>query len=491
MRASNIQAWITIDGETLAEYHETHYETGNRKTCECWIPSEAGKSFVIQWKDSHLERVLFVILLVDGVLVDGNTLDGDPLEEDENSDGILELGTIELRFYKTTIDSVLQLVPATSFPKIESVMRGNTASGKVVVLLCFRFGEEEEVDRVDIMEGLSRTKKPFITFKFRYRPRGEISFGVFRVVTCGPNPAAEILQAKGISEVLSINDIDNTVISQGSEQPEKSSSIKRELEDPAIDERLTPMGDAHNEGGPHEVEPPQRSHTMTAIQEGHNTISPPPRRRSISLEYFDGSDFYDGRVGEGPDVDHMAVGPDKPTQVVSGSQPRGTFVSVKLELDMPPSLRPPSPPTHHHMRFHVPEEPKNPNQHKASVVVKPDSDSTPRPSLKRRASSIEEMASNRDEDANLPSIKSFTERLEAAKRGAEEVRKAADEAQQRAHELEIINKQHQNNLAELNQLASRLMKRPKIEIATPSVTVQRKGWVLEGDEEFMDLTGDN
>ncbi|KAH7906544.1 hypothetical protein BJ138DRAFT_620190 [Hygrophoropsis aurantiaca] len=52
MKFEDFEAWVTVDGVALEEHGATicPSEDGSENRMECWIPSEAGKKFVVNWK---------------------------------------------------------------------------------------------------------------------------------------------------------------------------------------------------------------------------------------------------------------------------------------------------------------------------------------------------------------------------------------------------------------------------------------------------------
>ncbi|KDQ51699.1 hypothetical protein JAAARDRAFT_502717 [Jaapia argillacea MUCL 33604] len=217
MRHSDVQAWVTIDGEELPEYQLAPRARRRKSPTKCWIQSEAGETFTVHWKDLRHGRLLFVKLLIDGVLVDGGLItinpkdkhsaplgcqldsnmcrtffhEGFPISEgkmryfvfshllcaDNDEKNHSKLGTIELRISKATICPNIKLVADTLSPNADPTQKRNTASGKVVACQghCVQPGDEVEDRPTTYFEGIKTGKKPFVTFIFRYRPKDPAS----------------------------------------------------------------------------------------------------------------------------------------------------------------------------------------------------------------------------------------------------------------------------------------------------------------------------
>ncbi|KAJ6594448.1 hypothetical protein B0H19DRAFT_1095537 [Mycena capillaripes] len=67
-------AWVTIDGEEVAEYNVETSE--DAKTVTCWIASELGKKFSVCWKKSYWPQDVTGYTKVDGIGCGGKVLQG-------------------------------------------------------------------------------------------------------------------------------------------------------------------------------------------------------------------------------------------------------------------------------------------------------------------------------------------------------------------------------------------------------------------------------
>ncbi|KAF9260062.1 hypothetical protein L218DRAFT_1079585 [Marasmius fiardii PR-910] len=63
-KVNNFSAWITVDGKPLADYGvEVDEET---QTVSCWIPSEAGKAYIVRWRNHNFRSPTIGRVQVDG-----------------------------------------------------------------------------------------------------------------------------------------------------------------------------------------------------------------------------------------------------------------------------------------------------------------------------------------------------------------------------------------------------------------------------------------
>jgi hypothetical protein len=72
MDLEGFSAWITVDGADLKHYNVEILDNGNKATC--WIPSEAGKKFTINWRDSNRINMIGGFIKMDGISCGGNTI---------------------------------------------------------------------------------------------------------------------------------------------------------------------------------------------------------------------------------------------------------------------------------------------------------------------------------------------------------------------------------------------------------------------------------
>ncbi|KAJ8586104.1 hypothetical protein M405DRAFT_744160 [Rhizopogon salebrosus TDB-379] len=76
-------AWIVSEGQQIHEYLVAVDKKANRVSC--WIPSEAGKTFSIHWKDAGTNVHSCTFITLDGFVVPGRFLFG---EGSASRDGI-------------------------------------------------------------------------------------------------------------------------------------------------------------------------------------------------------------------------------------------------------------------------------------------------------------------------------------------------------------------------------------------------------------------
>ncbi|KAJ7143131.1 hypothetical protein C8R43DRAFT_1015685 [Mycena crocata] len=63
---SNFTAWITIEGSNCPVYALRH--TASTTDATCWIPSQEGKKFSVNWSNATRDRPIYAQLSIDGVV---------------------------------------------------------------------------------------------------------------------------------------------------------------------------------------------------------------------------------------------------------------------------------------------------------------------------------------------------------------------------------------------------------------------------------------
>ncbi|TBU37619.1 hypothetical protein BD309DRAFT_825193, partial [Dichomitus squalens] len=71
MRTAKCEVWITFEGERLPEY-DTQAEDDGGKTLSCFVPSEAGKSFALEWRNSTTDALFFSMNIDGSEVTKGN-----------------------------------------------------------------------------------------------------------------------------------------------------------------------------------------------------------------------------------------------------------------------------------------------------------------------------------------------------------------------------------------------------------------------------------
>ncbi|KAI9065273.1 hypothetical protein FKP32DRAFT_1590758 [Trametes sanguinea] len=227
--------WISdSDGQRLPE-HAMRIEGDDGKTAGCFIPSESGKRFVINWRDYNKAHHTDVRISVDGVFNVGNicrpgkkgsrigvrtnaadkynpfqfadlrTTDNDSAPLTEGHVSPEKVGTIEVRVVR--IHPQTSPVPFKPRP-LKSVGPVHERTKKLGAH-CVTLGEGIKKDGRPLSRSkarpLNRREGPYATFVFRYRP-------------------AALLQAQGIAPPAPAFGLDN----EGPRQP-PGSSRRREL----------------------------------------------------------------------------------------------------------------------------------------------------------------------------------------------------------------------------------------------------------------------
>ncbi|TFY64528.1 hypothetical protein EVJ58_g2561 [Rhodofomes roseus] len=223
MRHRDCEVHITCDGRTLDEYNVE--VEGN--VVECYVASEAGKTFKIKCSNHSLEHVS-VLTAVDGqqfprpeamsggrlnrtLRCEDGRVDGTrtllfaeiPITDDENApreipDG-KRPGTIEVKITRSRLKRKTSWAPSRKTKaqpeNIETLHETTKKSGMHCVsfgktILCCKPTNTKYVTRID------RWSAPYVTFKFHYRPHA-------------------ILKARGIIEIIELNGLDGTAPGDG------------------------------------------------------------------------------------------------------------------------------------------------------------------------------------------------------------------------------------------------------------------------------------
>ncbi|TFK83596.1 hypothetical protein K466DRAFT_589610 [Polyporus arcularius HHB13444] len=197
MLLQDYEVWITCDGEPLPEY-QTEVQ-GDGKTVACFIPSESGKNFVINWHDHANATWLLYVFALDGrdlghasvsrpgtngtragvltgadiqqlfQFADLQTSDDDTLLNSISGNG--DLGTIKVSLRRVHEHrTVVPFVPAT-FHSVEKVHERSKKAGAHNVAL----GKANKIADAPHQclyrhEPLNPSEGYIASFVFRYRP---------------------------------------------------------------------------------------------------------------------------------------------------------------------------------------------------------------------------------------------------------------------------------------------------------------------------------
>lgn len=185
---ANYSAWIEVDGKALPEYDIQYSDNGTRATC--WVPSEAGKEFIIVYKGTFGESGIGTRVTVDGVFCGGKVIRGGSTSAKYHKG----VSTSE-RTYKPYIfsncqltddDDALGLIPGIGeiILDVEEVLiKGHISSAHIPVTLPPLHIHErakkgivhgtqlgEEVLRPPRRQMMNKKIRKLVSFAFRYRP---------------------------------------------------------------------------------------------------------------------------------------------------------------------------------------------------------------------------------------------------------------------------------------------------------------------------------
>ncbi|OCH92214.1 hypothetical protein OBBRIDRAFT_818381 [Obba rivulosa] len=186
-------AWVTCEGKELSEYEVTLDKRKNRVTC--WIPSQAGKTFTVHWRDMGSSVESATYLYLDGTVVPGHFLFGSGTAER----GSMRVGEAEERpFMFATVQEDTEGTPSkknaskhvgTIMIKIRQVRRtsphapnaprvpprsprGRRTTGETYIGFGpIRSSHPQATNTWSIVPYDDKKPGSYVTFVFRYRPR--------------------------------------------------------------------------------------------------------------------------------------------------------------------------------------------------------------------------------------------------------------------------------------------------------------------------------
>ncbi|KAK0233950.1 hypothetical protein IW262DRAFT_124538 [Armillaria fumosa] len=191
----SLSAWISVDDVPLAEFGEEVSQADRKVTC--WIPSEAGKKFHINWKHEDRSEIGCTggWAFVDGKYVSGRLLDLSlgsntacitgvassaiteqpimftSLELTDNDEFLHNAASSELGEIKVNLWVVQQLDPlpfqSTNFNEAGKIHERS----KKAISHCAKTGDEVALPRPMTFRNTKKLSH-LVTFIFRYRPLG-------------------------------------------------------------------------------------------------------------------------------------------------------------------------------------------------------------------------------------------------------------------------------------------------------------------------------
>lgn len=202
MQIGDYMAWISVEGHGTA----LHGIERSKNGASCWVASEVGKKFSVNWYNTTRQIPLQAVVLIDGTVCDNHImLDAERYPDKPNGVGVsytrtsdytrrdfvfssiqvsdddaylntidasLDIGTIQLQLWRFQVQNVVTRPLEHSYggPVLEEQVvheRSKKAGAHHV-----KFGEEypSPAPTVDIVNGFMMDTTPFITFTFKYRP---------------------------------------------------------------------------------------------------------------------------------------------------------------------------------------------------------------------------------------------------------------------------------------------------------------------------------
>jgi len=233
MDLKGYSAWISVDGRALKEYN---IEISNGDSATCWIPSEAGKRFAVNWRDSNRTERISSFVKLDGTDCGGNIVapafPGMPLApvtvqkstistsimtekpflfsplELTDDDSFLDrhvtvnnLGEISIEIWRVSAIAVTE-THGIQFPEDQKVHERS----KKALAHCVKLGDEIFAPQRQPVRVRKADIAPLVTFTFKYRSLDMLKAnGIVPIVVEHKRPAAaqpEVEDAKkGVIEI--------------------------------------------------------------------------------------------------------------------------------------------------------------------------------------------------------------------------------------------------------------------------------------------------
>ncbi|SJL15757.1 uncharacterized protein ARMOST_19262 [Armillaria ostoyae] len=238
VKLNSVSAWISVDDVPLPEFGEEVSQADRKVTC--WIPSEAGKTFYINWKHEDLYRNDCTTgwAYVDGKFVSGRILDPGndtarvtgvntsdvtvrpimftslELTDDEeliHSSTLSELGEISIEIWR------VERLARSSFqsPGFDEVGKIHERSKKAIAH-CVKTGDDITLPKPVIFDKVKKLSH-LVTFIFKYRP-----LGMLQANDIAPAPEPTLATRKRAASPDDVIDI-----SDDSDQEDNSSRIAK------------------------------------------------------------------------------------------------------------------------------------------------------------------------------------------------------------------------------------------------------------------------
>ncbi|KAG0699642.1 hypothetical protein DFH29DRAFT_935698 [Suillus ampliporus] len=188
LKHRDFSAWIVSEGEQITEYLVA--VDANAHSVSCWIPSEAGKTFSIHWRDEGTQVHSCTFISLDGYVVPGRFLFGEgtasrngirtgPSTErpfvfaqtqssGASGQGMKDAGTIVLKVKRVKLQGSKPANPLQNIPDWNSQSH--------VGEHCVGYGEETQTylqspTTWQVKPYNRAGKRSYVTFVFRYRSR--------------------------------------------------------------------------------------------------------------------------------------------------------------------------------------------------------------------------------------------------------------------------------------------------------------------------------
>ncbi|KAF8072186.1 hypothetical protein FPV67DRAFT_925272 [Lyophyllum atratum] len=241
MKFLGFEAYVTVDGVNLPEYDATTNE--GSKTMSCWIPSEAGKPFAVNWRSEELRPFATCGWVhIDGISVGGRFGKEDGGLSSQNDMQTSSTTTRPLLFASIELtDDDEYLAPEKTKDLGDIILRirhvelqqRKAATGRILPVIekvherskkamthQVRFGEEV-LHRKPYESIANKTISELATFIFRYR-----SIDVLRADGIAPSEPASQKGKRKVDETDNASDKDTEDGPEGDEEENQQAELK-------------------------------------------------------------------------------------------------------------------------------------------------------------------------------------------------------------------------------------------------------------------------
>ncbi|TFK36374.1 hypothetical protein BDQ12DRAFT_248760 [Crucibulum laeve] len=258
LRIGDYSAWVSVEGKGREVYG---VERTSDNSLTCWIASEVGKKFAVNWYNTRREIALQGTVIIDGMVCDNHImLDAPHYPDKPNGVGVsytrtsdytrrdfmfskinitdddayldtidlaMNIGTITLELWRLHVTSVKTQVLEHKYggPVLEGQIvheRSKKAGAHHV-----KFGKEyaSAPPTMDLVQGYNMDQLPYLTFTFKYRP-----MEILMANGIVPRSAMHLVPLQNLQTAREIRQLEERLrqLRSGGNKPNSSPRIKVE-----------------------------------------------------------------------------------------------------------------------------------------------------------------------------------------------------------------------------------------------------------------------